>query len=132
MENIKEETDIFIFCFAIVTDAVQMRSQRGTQQKLREHLKDNCEGAGRNNKRLTLNPHGSHNGHREKLISALVRRANEHGGQMDDLGGRVTERCAILSMTQPGLLGEWLSLTGSSPLEEREPFGKVMASVGWL
>lgn len=132
MENIKEETDIFIFCFAIVTAAVQMRSQRGTQQKLGEHLKDNCEGAGRNNKRLTLNQRGSHNGRRERLISALVRRASEHGDQMDDFGDRVTERCAILSMLQLGLLSEWWSLTGSSPLEERDPFGKVMASVGWL
>lgn len=132
MESIKEETDIFIFCFAIVTDAVQMRSQRGTQQKLREHLKDNCEGAGRNNKRLTLNQHGSHNGRRERLISALVKRANEHSGQMDDFGGRVTERCAILSMPQPGLLVEWRLLTGSSPLEDRDPFGKVMVSVDWL
>ena len=109
-----------------------MRSQRGTQQKLGEHLKDDCEGAGRNNKRLTLNQRGSHNGRRERLISAPVRRASEHGDQMDDFGDRVTERCAILSMPQLGLLGEWRSLTGSSPLEERDPFGKVMASVGWL
>ena len=123
MESIKEETDIFIFCFAIVTDAVQMRSQRGTQQKLREHLKDNCEGAGRNNKRLTLNQHGSHNGRRERLISAPTQA---------HFGGRVTERCTILSMPQPGLLVEWRLLTGSSPLEDRDPFGKVMVSVDWL
>ena len=101
-----------------------MRSQRGTQQKLREHLKDNCEGAGRNNKRLTLNPHGSHNGHREKLISALVRRANEHGGQMDDLGGRVTERCASFQCRSRGCSVSGCRSRVPHPWRRGSPLGK--------
>lgn len=45
MENLKLETDIFIFCFAVITDAVLMERQGGTQQELAAHLKDSCKGA---------------------------------------------------------------------------------------
>ena len=57
---------------------------------------------------------------------------NEHGGQMDEFGSRVTERY----MTSFRFLDQdcWVSggiVIGFSSAEEKDPFSKMVMSVGW-